>query len=167
MFHQLTPAIAEYQWVRERIRTEFPDIDEDTLADTAEGLTTLPDLLAAVMRAHLDDTDRATALRVRIDSMQQRLRRLDERAEKKRQLVLSAMEKARLTKLVQPDFTVSVRPTAPALVIADESEIPAEYWRPQPPKLDRSRLLSALRAGLQICGATLGNGSVTLAVRTK
>ena len=76
------------------------------------------------------------------------------------------MEKAGLTKLVQPDFTASFRPTAPRLVVTDKHEIPAEYWRPQPPKLDRVRLLSALRAGLQICGATLGNGAITLAVRT-
>jgi hypothetical protein len=167
MFNELTPAIATYQWVRDRIKTEFPDIDEDTLADTTEGLTTLPELLAALVRAHLDDVDRAAALRARIDAMQQRLKRIEHRAEKKRQLVLTAMEQASLSKLVQPDFTVSLRPTPPALIIADENEIPAEYWRPQPAKLDRSGLLTALRSGAMISGAMLGNGSVTISLRTK
>ena len=167
MLNQLTPAVAEYEWVRDRVRTEFPDIDEETLADTVEGLTTLPDLLAAVVRAQLEDVDRATALQARIGVLQQRLRRFEYRAEKKRQLVLAAMEQAGLGKLVQPEFTVSLRPVPPALVIADESEIPSEYWRPQPPKLDRSALLAALRAGAVISGAALSNGSVTISVRTK
>jgi hypothetical protein len=167
MINQLTPAIAQYQWVRDRIKTEFPDIHEDTLADTIEGIATLPDLLAAVIRAHLEDADRAGALRARIETMEERARRLEHRAERKRQLVCAAMEQTSMSKLVQPDFTVSLRPTPPALVVAEESAIPAEYWRPQPPKLDRSRLLAALRAGAVVSGAALGNGSVTISVRTK
>jgi hypothetical protein len=167
VLEHLAPAIADYEWVRDRIVADFPDLDEDTLADTTEGLTALPDLLAAIVRAHLDDLDRADALSARIAAMQHRLRRIEQRAEKKRQLVLAAMEQASMKRLEQPDFTVTLRPVPPALIIADEGEIPAEYWRPQPPKLDRAALLAALRRGAPVSGAGLTNGSITIAVRTK
>ena len=52
------------------------------------------------------------------------------------------------------------------IVIEDEEGIPASYWKPQPPKLDRRGLLAALTAGQAVPGAHLGNGGVTLVVRT-
>jgi hypothetical protein len=76
------------------------------------------------------------------------------------------MERADLRKLTEPDFTVSLRPTPPPLVVTEETAIPATYWKPQPPKLDRKSLISALNSGIQVSGAILGNGGMTIAVRT-
>ena len=59
-----------------------------------------------------------------LDEMRERLSRLELRASKKRQLALEAMTEVGLTKLEQPDFTVSARAGSPALVVIAEERIP-------------------------------------------
>src|SRR6202049_563081 len=72
--------LAEYQYLRERLKADFPDADEPTLGDTLEGLSTLPEALAAVVRSYLDDLALAAALGLRIGDMQERLGRIEQRA---------------------------------------------------------------------------------------
>ena len=167
MSHLLLHELAHHQYLRERLAAEFPDADEETLHDTVEGMTNLAEMLAAVVRSQLDDLALVSALRVRAADMQQRLLRIEQRASKKKELLTSVMERAGLKRLTEPDFTVSLRQTQPPLILVDENEIPSEFWKPQPPKLDRQGLISALRLGRDISGATLGNGGLTISVRTK
>ena len=163
----LSNMLAQHEYVRERMRAEFPEVDDDTLRDTVEGLTNLTEMLTSILRSHLDDLALLAALRARILDMQERFARLEDRAEKKRSLVASVMERADIKKLTEPDFTASLRQVAPGLVVVDERVIPEPFWRPQPPKLDRKGLLAALNAGQAVPGATLGNGATTIAVRTR
>lgn len=65
---------------------------------------------------------------------------------------------AGLPRLVTPEFTASLRPVPPGLVVTDESLIPDTYWVPQPPKLSRQEVLAALKAGTSVSGAALSNG---------
>jgi hypothetical protein len=120
-----------------------------------------------VVRSYLDDLMVAAALGMRIGDMQERLSRIEARVEKKRTTITAVMEKADLKKLEQPDFTASLRAVPPGLVVADETLIPDDYWKPQAPKLDRRGLLAALNAGQVVAGVGLGNGGTTLSVRTK
>ena len=163
----LSRELTHHQYLRERLEADFPDADEECLRDTLEGLTNLTDMLAEVLRSQLEDQAFASALRARMADMQERLSRLDERARKKRELVTSVMEQAGLKKLTEPDFTVSLRPSRPPLTIIDEAAIPGDYWKPQPAKLDRMGLISALSNGRDIAGAVLGNPPLTISVRTK
>ena len=167
MTSNLVHSLIEYQYLRERLQAEFPEADEDTLRDTLEGLSSLPEALTAVVRSYLDDLDLAGALGMRISDMQERLSRFEQRADKKRELVTSVMERANIKKLTEPDFTASLRAVPPSVVIVDEQEIPQEYWKPQPPRLDRQGLSAALKGGSAVPGAALGNSQVTISVRTK
>ena len=167
MSQPLLQELSHHQYLRERLEVEFPAADEDTLRDTLEGMTNLTEMLAEVVRSCLEDQSLASALRSRVSDMQERCARFDERARKKRELVTSVMEQAALKKLVEPDFTVSLRPSRPPLMIIDEEAIPGDYWKPQPAKLDRMGLISALGAGRDIAGAVLGNPPMTISVRTK
>ena len=160
-------SFAVHEFLREQLRTEFPDVDEDTLRDTLEGLSSLPEALAAVLRSYLDDLTLAAALGMRIDDMQERLSRIELRADKKRGLVTSVMERADIKKLAEPDFTASLRSSPPAVVITAEGEIPQSYWKPQPPKLDRQGISAALKSGAAVPGAVLSNPEMVLSVRTK
>src|SRR5207244_9187161 len=96
-----------YAQLRAQLQGELPDLDEECLADSLEGLSTLPDLLAGVVRSHLDDLTLAEALRARIGAMRERLSRIEVRAEKKKGFVASAMERAQMQKLTAPEFTAS------------------------------------------------------------
>ena len=156
-----------HQLLRDRLLGAHPDLDDDTIRDTLEGLTDLHELIAELIRSALFDEALQAALRTRTDDMKARLSRLAERGLKKRQLALEAMNEAGLKKLEQPDFTASARLGAPALVVTTETDIPGDYWVPQPPKLDRQTLASDLRRGDEVPGACLGNPAPILTVRTK
>jgi hypothetical protein len=124
-------------------------------------------MISAVIRSALVDEALQSGLRTRLEEMRQRLARLEERGDKKRQLALDAMCEVGLKKLEQPDFTASARAGLPPLVIVADDVIPEPYWVPRPPKLDRQSLLADLKRGEVIPGVELGNPKPTLAVRTK
>jgi hypothetical protein len=159
--------ISIYQALRNRLLSEWPQIDEETLADSLEGITDLHEMIAAVIRSALVDEAHRIGLRTRLDDMRERLSRLGLRASKKRELALHAMNEAGLTKLEQPDFIALTRAGAPALIVVSEQVIPEAYWLPQPPKLDRQGLLGELKRGAAISGAELSNPKPVLMVRTK
>jgi hypothetical protein len=159
--------VIEYELLREHLREKFPETDETTLLDTLEGLSSLPEMLGEVVRSQLDDQALVMALRDRISEMQARLARIENRAEKKRTFVASVMDRAGIKNLTEPDFTASLRQVPPGLVVVDERAVPDPFWRRLPPKLDRKGLLAALNAGQAVPGATLGNSSTTIAVRTR
>jgi hypothetical protein len=70
-------------------------------------------------------------------------------------------------KITAPDFTVSIRPGMPALLVFDEAAVPSIYWEPRDPRLDRQGLLSDLKGGAGINGVALSNPEPVLSVRTK
>ena len=165
--HHIARQVGYHKYLRNQLATNFPGADEDTLRDTLEGLSNLPEMIAAVVRSELEDRALAKGLKGRISEMEERLGRFEARAGKKREMALEAMESADIHKIAEPDFTVSLRSVQPPLVIVEEKEIPEEFWRPQPAKLDRQKLRLALGSSKGVPGAVFGNPGRTLSVRTK
>jgi hypothetical protein len=165
--HSLKHELSSHILFRERLREAYPEADDDTLKDTLEGLTNLQEILVEVLRSVLADEDFVEALRKRIWEMNTRCQRLAERARKKRELVCEVMADAEIKRLEEPDFTVSLRSGRRALEVLDEERIPQDYWKEQPPKLDRLGLAAALAAGRIIEGARLSDPATSIAVRTK
>ena len=165
---QLTFAAINYRTLRDRIRTQDPQIDEQTLADTVEGLTDLHEIVQAVIRAALADEALARGLKCRISEMQGRLDRLEDRASKRRQIAKDVMVELDLKKLNAPDFTASIREGIPALmVVLNEDAVPKTYWEPGEPRLRRQVLACDLKGGAEVAGATLSNPEPVLSVRTR
>jgi len=160
-------ATVAYRTIRDRIRAEDPHIDEQTLADTVEGLTDLHEIVAAIVRAALADEALAAGLKGRIAEMQDRLARLQDCASKRRQIAKDVMLELEIRKIIAPDFTVSIRPGMPSLLVLDEAAVPSIYWQPVAPRLDRQGLLNELKDGADIKGVTLSNPEPVLSVRTK
>jgi hypothetical protein len=159
--------IQRYTRIREWLLQHFPDVDDQTIRDTLEGITDLHEMIAAVIRSALVDEALSAGLRKRLEDMKERLARLEERGAKKRQLALEAMNEVGLSKLQQSDFTASTRSGTPSLLVTAEGEVPSPYWVPQPPKLDRQALVGELKRGADIPGVQLNNPKPVLVVRTK
>ena len=160
-------AAISYRTIRDRIRAEDPHIDEQTLADTVEGLTDLHEIVAAIVRAALADEALANGLKGRIAEMQDRLDRLQDCAAKRRKIAKDVMVELDLKKITAPDFTISIRPGMPALLVLDEAAVPSIYWQPSAPRLNRLGLLCELKEGADIQGVALSNPEPVLSVRTK
>jgi hypothetical protein len=160
-------AAIHYRFIRDRLQAEDPHIDEETLADTVEGLTDLHEILTAIVRAALADEALAAGLKGRIAEMEARQTRLQERAAKRRQIAKDTMVELDLKKLTAPDFTASIRPGMPALMVIDEAAVPSIYWEPREPRLNRQGLVTDLKQGAEITGVSLANPEPVLSVRTK
>jgi hypothetical protein len=156
-----------YRALRDRLRVEDPQIDEQTLADTVEGLTDLHEILTAIIRAALTDEALAGGLKSRIAEMEERLGRLQDRATKRRQIAKDVMVELDLKKVAASDFTASIRPGMPALMVIDEAAVPSIYWEPRDPRLNRQGLVADLKQGAEITGVALSNPEPVLSVRTK
>ena len=163
----LQPEVQRYVLLRQRLIETFPRIDDETLHDTLEGITTLEELIAETVRSALVDEFFKAGLTKRLEDMRERASRLEQRAAKKRQWALEAMSEAGLRKLEQADFTASIRKGTPALIVEAEGEIPPDYWVPQPPRLSRQAVLRDLKQGTEIPGVYLSNAKPNLSVRTK
>jgi hypothetical protein len=160
-------AAINYRSIRDRIRAEDPQIDEQILADTVEGLTDLHEILTAIIRAALADQALATGLEGRIGEMLARRDRLQDRASKRRQIAKDVMVELDLKKLAAPDFTASIRPGTPTLMVIDEAAVPSIYWEPREPRLNRHGLANDLKQGAEIAGVALSNPEPVLSVRTR
>ena len=97
--------------------------------------------------------------------MQDRLERLQDCAAKRRRIAKDVMIELDLKKITAPDFTVSIRPGTPALLVLDEAAVPSIYWEPREPRLNRQE--NELKGGAEVEGVALSNPEPILSVRTK
>lgn len=159
--------ISSHLQLRKRLLADIPEIDPETLTDTLEGLTHLHEVLAQLIRSALADEALASGLSTRLADMKERLDRFETRAKRKRELALLTMTEAQIGKIEVADFTASTRHGSAPLQIVCEEKIPAAYWKPQPPKLDKQGMVTALKSGTLIEGVAIGVPQLQLAVRTK
>lgn len=158
---------SRFSELRRRLVEADPEIDDTTLLDTLEGATNLTEALGEVIRAALEEEALADGLRARMGAMRERLERIETASARKREVVQAVMEDAGIERILAPDFTVSLRVSAPGVAVVNEADIPEPYWIPQPPKLDRKGILDALKAGAPVPGAAFTNSKVSIAIRTK
>lgn len=163
----LPAELARHTYLRGRLLAQIPDLDAETLADSLEGMTDLPQMLGEVLRSALDDEALVEGLALRLSDLKARMERLSNRARRTRALALDAMTEARILRLVEPDFSASLRQGAVTLEVTAEEKIPSDYWKPQPPKLDRQGILAALKGGVEIDGVGLAAPQMQLSVRTR
>lgn len=170
MDRQLYLALEEYKRQRDSLLTAFPELadDEQALLDTTEGVTDLQPLLAAMVRAAREDEAMSEALKAMLADMNERKQRLLQRAKKRLDAVAQVMDAAGIKKLLQPDFTASVKVSPPVAEIVDESLLPDALCRIVTTRHpDKAIITEKLRNHDPVPGAVLGNGSRSLTIRNK
>lgn len=145
--------------------TDLADGDEDFVRDSLEGETDLDCLVATLVHAIGEDEAHIEGLRSYQEAVARRAALYGDRAEFKRRLLVQALEISGRPRIETEGGTVSLRPVQPKLVENETADVPAEFWTPQPPKLDRKALLAALKEGRDVPGVSLSNGGVTIAIR--
>ena len=159
--------ISHYLILGDQLKAQYGLIDVETLSDTLDGISDLPDLIRTIIRSSLEDELLIVALKHRVDDMQERLSRIKARFEKKRALACWAMTSADIDKIQAEDFSLSLRQGPSRLEISDEERIPSEFLVSQAPKLDRAGLIAVLKRGDVVPGAILVNGEMHIAVRVR
>lgn len=145
--------------------SKMPEIDESTLRDTIEGETGLHESIAEVVALLTTCEALRAGLIAKIAEFDARLARYEGRIDFLRSAIEQAMVIGELTKLELPEATLSLGRRAANVVITDEARVPAKFWKPSEPTLDRKALKEALKNKEDVPGATLGNGSVSLTIR--
>lgn len=155
--------------VLDSIRSVDPG-DEVLALDTVEGETSLFEVIDAILLRRLATLAMAEGTKAAEADLQMRRKRFEDRANYDRTIIEQAMALAELKTLQRPVATLSMADRKPSLVITTEADIPAKYWKPGDPTLDRKALaadLASLGDGENIPGATLSNGAPTLTIRSK
>ncbi len=159
--------VKEYLRQRDLLLQAYPELadDEAALQDTTEGITHAPDMIAGIIRDAREDEANATALSLMIREMSDRKARFSARAERRYTMAEHLMEAIGLRKLAMPDFTASITPTQPRVMIDDETALP-HYLVKLVRQPDKTKIKEALTVGT-VAGAHMSNGGSTLTVRTK
>ena len=61
-----------YERLRQRLLDEYPDLDDETIRDTLEGITNLNELISELIRSALVDEALQAGLRTRLEDMRGR-----------------------------------------------------------------------------------------------
>ena len=152
------------------LREQIADLaqgDEDFIRDTLEGETDLDGIVRRLIAGIGEDEAMAAGIDAYAKELDTRKDRLTKRAKLKRTLICSAMEIAGRPSMETDVGTVTLKAVAATATITEEADIPAEFFKPQPPKLDKAALTVALREGREVPGATLSNGGSTIQIRRK
>jgi hypothetical protein len=164
----LTVAALERQI--EDLIASYPELaEEETLrADVIEGETDATKILSRVVN-RMQEADAMCAVIVkRKNDLDSRQARYERESEAMRSLAFRIMTAAGQRKMPLPEATLSISTRPPALAISDATQLPAEFTVTKTEtRPDREKIKEALKAGQEVPGAYLTNGSETLSVRSR
>lgn len=140
--------------------------DADLLEDMVEGETQLFELIDRLLDRHFQDVELVDGIKARKTALEIREKRIKDRISYRKAKLEQALSIFG-RKIERPEATLSLVKRAPALIVTEEADIPSDYWKQPPPKLDEARLKRDLKDGVSIPGATLNNSPETVTIRPR
>ena len=147
------------------LRAEIGEDDHDRLILALDSETDAIDLLRQVVRASLEADAQADAADARLKALTARRDRFRARKEAARGLAFSMMDALGLTRLDDPEFSVSIGRPRQKVLVTDEDALPEAFWRVTRAP-DMATINAALKAG-PVPGVEVVNGMPSLTIRTK
>lgn len=138
------------------------DLPPEVVADTLESMIgdiEVKSTNVAMFVRNLEAT--AEQIKAAEAEMAKRRKAIETRTQHVRDYLKDNMLRAGINKIECPYFKLAIRDNPPAVVIDDQSMIPANYMRqPEtpPPAPDKKAIGDALKAGVEIKGARLERG---------
>lgn len=159
---------AKWLRVRSALLADYPELasDEQALQDTIEGETQAIEAIAALIRSAQEDKAMAKALKEMNEERQIRKERIEARADRREQAAYMLMSAIELRRLVQPDFTLSVRSTPWGVRVDYPEAVPDSFCRIKR-EPDKAAIKAEYAAGRDVPGVTKTNGGEVLAVRIR
>ena len=159
----LSREIENARILREQIIAAAGD-DPDFIRDGIEGETSLLEMIDRMVADDGEDDALIDAMKEYEAKIKTRRERIKNRKDLRRALLGTALELAELKKRETPSGTISVRNVPPSVIVTEEGDIPAQFWKAAAPTLDKKALLDFLKNGNKVEGATLSNGSLTTSI---
>jgi hypothetical protein len=122
--------------------------DPDFFTDILEGETNLLELIAALDASIVDDEILVDGAKAALDKLQTRKRAAENRIELKRRLLAHTLQQIGLKTLRTPTSTLTLADASLKAIAVAPEDIPARWWKPQPPKLDQDGLSDELSPSL-------------------
>ena len=150
------------QYLIDMQKLQEMEIDEQTFADTLEGLSGELEIKATNVAMFIRNLEAsADAIKVAEKAMADRRKLIESKANRLKEYLLENVVRTGITKIESPHFVLSVRKNPPAVDVFNQDMIPDEYFdipEPPAPSLNKNRLKEDLKAGVVIDGARLTAG---------
>jgi hypothetical protein len=157
MLPALYQLVSEFREAEQRL-TDL-ELDEQTLADTLEGLRFPIEQKATNVAAVARNLEAAAAsIKEAEAAMAARRKAIENRANRLRDYLKRNMEASGISKIDSPYFSIAIRQNPPAVVIDAASQIPEEFMRipePPPPAPDKKAIAEAIKSGREVAGCHL------------
>ncbi len=144
-------------------KLEELDLDEQTVADTLEGLSGELEVKATNVAMFVRNLEAsAEAIKGAEAQMAARRKAIENRAGRIRQYLKDNMERTGILKIEGPHFALTIKKNPPAVHVEAPELVPAEYMKqqpPPPPAWDKNAVKDALKAGKDVPGCRLEQGT--------
>jgi Siphovirus Gp157/Dodecin len=141
----LSQELEAKQTLLDQLRALATD-DPDFFIDIIESETNLLELIAILDASIVDDDILVDGSKAALDKLQARKRAAETRIELKRRLLAHTLQEIGLKTLRTPTATLTLAEASLKAIAVALEDIPARWWKPQPPKLDQDGLTRAIRA---------------------
>lgn len=150
------------------LKARYPELEEDAglFADVLEGETNLFELIDQALEIKLDADEMEQAIKGRIEGLQVRRKRSQDKSEAMKAIIQQLMTLANQQKVVRPVATVSITKPRESVLIVDADQLPQGlYELVRKPKTEM--IAADLKRGEEVPGAKLETGHPGLTIRVK